>query len=158
MRTFAMVSVVVLLCLVVAGTALAENATKDECVAKTKEAAAMIKDKGLDAAVAEINKKDGKFVWKDSYVFLVGFDGKMLAHPMSPKLIGTNVLEMKDKADDPAKAKQLFKEFTAVAKGKGNGWVSYMWKNPDDPKGRGKISYIYRVPGKDMYTGAGIWE
>ncbi|HEU5359606.1 MAG TPA: cache domain-containing protein [Candidatus Deferrimicrobiaceae bacterium] len=158
MKKVLMAALAVLLGLFLAGNVMAESATKDECVAKTKEAAKMITEKGLDAAVAEINKKDGKFVWKDSYVFLVGFDGKMLAHPMSPKLIGTNVIDMKDKSDDPAKAKLLFKEFTEMAKGKGEGWVGYVWKNPDDPKGRQKISYIYRVPGKDMYTGAGIWE
>ncbi len=158
MRTIARSVPLVLLVLAFATLAFAGGATKDECVAKTKEAAAMVNEKGLDAAVAEINKKDGKFVWKDSYVFLVGFDGKMLAHPMSPKLIGTNVIDMKDKSEDPAKAKLLFKEFTETAKGKGEGWVTYAWKNPDDPKPRNKISYIFRVPGKDMYAGAGIWE
>ena len=158
MKKVLMAVLAVLLGLVLAGNVLAESATKDECVAKTKEAAKMINEKGLDAGAAEINKKDGKFVWKDSYVFLVDFDGKMLAHPMSPKLIGTNVIDMKDKSEDPAKAKLLFKEFTEVAKGKGEGWVTYAWKNPDDPKPRNKISYIYRVPGKNMYTGAGIWE
>jgi len=144
--------------LVFAGSVFAAGATKEECIAKTKEAAAMVNAKGLDAAVAEINKKDGKFVWKDSYVFLVDFDGKMLAHPMSPALIGKNVIDMGDKSEDPAKATKLFKEFSGVAKSKGEGWVGYMWKNPDDPKPRKKISYIFRVPGKDVYAGAGIWE
>ena len=148
--TLAVLGIAVSLCL--AGSAFAE-ATKDECVAKTKESAAMVNEKGLDAAVAEINKKDGKFVWKDSYVFLMDFDGKMLAHPMSPALIGTNVLDRRDKAD-----KLLFKEFVEVAKSKGEGWVDYMWANPGDPAPRKKISYIYRVPGKDLLMGAGIWE
>lgn len=158
MKKGAMALMALGLALVIAGTVFAAGATKDECIAKTKEAAKMIEEKGLDAAIAEINKKDGKFVWKDSYVFLVDFDGKMLAHPMSPKLIGTNVQAMKDKSEDPAKGTFLFQEFTEVAKTKGEGWVSYMWANPGDPKPRKKISYIYRVPGKNMYTGAGIWE
>ena len=95
--TLAVLGIAVSLCL--AGSAFAAGATKDECVAKSKEAAAMVNGKGLDAAVAEINKKDGKFVWKDSYVFLMDLDGKMLAHPLSPALIGKNVLDMKDKGD-----------------------------------------------------------
>lgn len=158
MKKAALTVVAVLLCLGMAANVFADSATKEECIAKTKDAAKMVSEKGLDAAVAEINKKDGKFVWKDSYVFLVDFDGKMLAHPMSQKLVGTNVIDMKDKSDDPAKAKLLFKEFTETAKSKGEGWVRYMWKNPDDPKARAKISYIFRVPGKDIYAGAGIWE
>ena len=87
----------------------------------------MVNEKGLDAAIAEINKKDGKFVWADTYVFLMDLDGKMLAHPMSPALIGKNVLDMKDKGEP---GKLLFKEFVEVAKGKGEGWVDYMWINP----------------------------
>jgi len=158
MKKIAIAGIAILLCLGLAGNVLAESATKDECIAKTKEAAKMINEKGLDAGVAELNKKDGKFVWKDSYVFLVEFDGKVLAHPMSPALIGKNVNDMKDKSEDPAKAKLLFKEFSELAKSKGEGWVGYMWSNPGDPKPRKKISHIFRVPGKDMYTAAGIWE
>ncbi len=158
MKRFSIAAVVVLAGLCLAASALAESATKDECVAKTKEAAKLIADKGLDAAVAEINKKDGQFVWKDSYVFLMDLDGKMLAHPKSPALIGKNLLDMKDKAVPPENGKFLFKEFVEVAKGKGDGWVEYMWANPGDPKPREKITYIYRVPGKDLFVGAGIWK
>ena len=158
MKKGAMALMALGLVLVFAGTVFAAGATKDECVAKTKEAAEMVNAKGLDASIAEVNKKDGKFVWKDSYVFLVDFDGKMLAHPMSPALIGKNVLDMKDKAEDPAKGKFLFKEFTEMAKTKGEGWLEYMWINPGDPKPRKKITYVYRVPGKNIYAGAGIWE
>jgi cytochrome c len=141
--------------LFLAGSAFADGATKDECMAKSKESAAMLNEKGLDAAVAEINKKDGMFVWKDTYVFLMDLDGKMLAHPMSPALIGKNLLEMKDKGEP---GKLLFKEFVEVAKGTGEGWVDYTWANPGDPKTRKKVTYIYRVPGKDMFVGAGIYE
>ncbi len=158
MRNFSIAALAVLAALCLAATALAESATKDECVAKTKEAAQMVADKGLDAAIAAINKKDGPFVWKDSYVFLMDLDGKMLAHPMSPALIGKNLLDMKDKAVPPESGKFLFKEFVEVAKGKGAGWVEYTWANPGDPKPRPKITYIYRVPGKDLFVGAGIWK
>ena len=151
--TLAVLGIAVSLCL--AGSAFAANATKEECVAKTKESAAMINAKGLDAAIAEINKKDGMFVWKDTYVFLMDLDGKMIAHPMSPALIGKNLLDMPDKGTP---GKLLFKEMVALAKGKGEGWVDYMWTNPGDPKPRKKVTYIYRVPGKDQFAGAGIYD
>ena len=151
--TLAVLGIAVSLCL--AGSAFAAGATKDECMSKSKESAAMVNEKGQDAAVAEINKKDGKFVWKDTYVFLMDLDGKMLAHPMSPALIGKNLLEMKDKGEP---GKLLFKEFVTVAKGTGDGWVDYMWTNPGDPKPRKKVTYIYRVPGKDLFVGAGIYD
>ena len=156
MKKAAVLTLAMLVGLFLAANAIAaEKATKEECVAKSKEAAQMINAKGLDEAIKEINNKQGKFVWKDTYVFLVDLGGKMLAHPMSPALVGTNVLAMKDKGDP---GKLLFKEFGDLAKGKGEGWVDYMWINPGDPKPRKKITYVYRVPGKDLYVGAGIYE
>ena len=107
-KAVAAAALVVELCL--AGNVFAESATKDECVAKCKEAAQLVTDKGIDAAIAEINKKDGPFVWKDSYVFLMDLEGKMLAHPIKPDLIGKNLLETPDKGPDK---KLFFKEFVA---------------------------------------------
>jgi signal transduction histidine kinase len=156
MRKVAVVTLALLFGLfLAANTVAAEKATKDECVAKTKEAAKLYSEKGEAEAIKQINDKQGKFVWKDTYVFMTDFDGKMLAHPMSPALVGTNVLGMKDKGEP---GKLLFKEFSEVAKGKGEGWVDYMWTNPGDPKPRKKTTYVYRVPGKNVYFGAGIYE
>jgi signal transduction histidine kinase len=156
MKRFTQVALGIAVILCLAGVAMAaDGATKDECVAKTKEAGKMVTDKGVDAAIAEVNKKDGKFVWKDTYVFLMDLDGKMIAHPMSPALVGKNVLDMKDKGDP---GKLLFVDFVKVAKEKGEGWVDYMWINPGDPKPRKKLTYIYRVPGKNVLAGAGVYE
>lgn len=154
MRKAALSILVVAIGLLLAGTVLADSATKAECMAKGKETAQFINEKGLDAAVAELNKKDGKFAWKDSYVFLMDFDGKMLGHP-NPKLVGANTLEMTDKAE---KGKPIFKEFIAVAKDKGEGWVDYMWPKPGETTPVKKVSFIYRVPGKDLLVGAGYYE
>ena len=154
MKKAALSVLVVAIGLLLAGTVLADSATKDECMAKGKETAQFINEKGLEAAVAELNKKDGKFAWKDSYVFLMDFSGKMLGHP-NPKLVGVNTLEMTDKAE---KGKPIFKEFVAVAKDKGEGWVDYMWPKPGETTPVKKVSYIYRVPGKDLLVGAGYYE
>src|SRR5512139_1113988 len=126
MRKAVIAALVVLAGLCLAASALAAGATKDECIAKSKEAAKMVADKGLDAVIAEINKKDGKFVWKDTYVFMMDLDGKMLAHPMSPALADKKVLDMKDQAGPAKKPKLLFKEFIETSKTKGEGWVEYM--------------------------------
>jgi signal transduction histidine kinase len=157
MKKAAIATLAILLSICLAGNVLAGSATKEECIAKSKEAAMMIEKEGLDAAVAEINKKDGKFVWKDTYVFLMDMDGKMLGHPMKPALIGKNLIGSTDKAEK-GKEKLLFKEMVNLAKSKGDGWVDYMWPKPGEEKPSKKISYIYRVPGKDLFVGAGIYE
>jgi cytochrome c len=58
----------------------------------------------------------------------------------------------------PHEPKLLFKEFVEVAKSKGEGWVDYMWPKPGEKAPSKKLSYIYRVPGKDVFVGAGVYE
>jgi len=132
------------------------KATKEECIQKSKEAAIMLKEDKA-AAIAEIANKEGKFVWKDTYVFLVELPGKMLAHPMKPSLTELpSLLEVTDKAED--KAKFIFEEFKDVAESKdAEGWVTYKWTT-NDGKLADKETFIYKVGGTDMYVGAGIYK
>jgi len=78
MRKVAVIMMVVFASVVFVVSALAESATKEECVAKCKEAAQLITEKGMDAAFQELQKKDGKFVWKDSYVYVLDLRGHIL--------------------------------------------------------------------------------
>ncbi len=130
------------------------GATREEVITKCQEAAKMIQDKGIEAAKAAIGDKKGPFVWKDTYVFLMDMDAKMLAHPIKPELIQRNdLLQVKDTAGKP-----LFLEFVEVANSKGKGWVNYMWPKPGQEKPAAKSSYIYRVPGTQYIVGAGIYK
>ena len=130
-----------------------QAATKEECVIKCHEAAALINSKGLDEAIKEISDPKGPFVWKDSYVFLMNMEGKMLAHPMQPELTKLpHCLLITDPTD-----KALFVSFVNLAKTVGHGWVEYMWPRPGKKSPSKKITYIYRVPGKDLFVGAGVY-
>ena len=160
MKKLMMITVSVVLGLCLAGNALADvEADKQECVAKTEAAAAMMKNEGLVAALAETNKKDGKFVQGTIYVFTMNLDGVMIAHPMKPNLIGKNMLDFKDAA-----GKEFFKDFIAVAKDPGSGWVEYMWPKPGEDDPVAKISYILRVDltfgdSVEQYlVGAGVYK
>jgi len=114
MRKVAVIALVIMASVVLAASVMAESATKEECIANCKEAAQLITEKGLDAALPELNKKDGKFVWKDSYVFVMDFAGTHLTHPLRPEVVGKNVIEFKD-----SNGKFVVKEFIEVAKTKG---------------------------------------
>jgi cytochrome c len=157
MKKLVVSTLVVLAGLCLAASVFAESATKAECIAKSKEAAKMVSEKGQDAAVQEINKKDGKFVWKDTYVFMMDLKGNMLAHPMKPDLVGKNLMGATDKAAK-GQEKLLFKEFVELAQTKGEGWVPYMWPKVGETTPSKKITYVYRVPGKDLFVAAGIYE
>jgi signal transduction histidine kinase len=135
------------------GTAIAqEQATKEECIAKCKEAAALINEVGVDAATAKIQDVHGPFVWKDSYVYVAEMEGgKVLAHPMSPGMVGKSWGGLKD-----ANGKMFGAELIEVAR-KGEGWVEYVWPKGSEKKLCQKQTYVYRVPGKDIYVAAGVW-
>ncbi len=148
--TTAMMSVILLFA---ADVFAGDTATKNECVVKCHEAAALINSKGVEAAIKIINDSTGPFVWKDSYVFLMNLDGRMLAHPIQPELmLHKHVLLMTDPLD-----KALFVHFVNLAKKVGQGWVEYMWPKPGKTSPSKKISYIYRVPNQDLFVGAGVY-
>jgi hypothetical protein len=130
-----------------------DSATKDECVIKCHEAASMISTKGLEAAEKIIGDPHGPYVWKDSYVFLMNLDGKMLAHPFKPELTHRKHVLL---ITDP-KGKALFVHFVNMARTTGEGWVEYMWPKPGKNTPWTKITYIYRVPGKNLFVGAGVY-
>ena len=130
-----------------------KSATKEECVVKSHEAAALINSKGLAAAIKEIGDPKGSFVWKDSYVFLMNLEGKMLAHPIQPELTQLpHCLLITDQTD-----KAIFVSFVNLARTTGQGWVEYMWPKIGKKAPSKKITYIYRVPGKDLFVGAGVY-
>jgi cytochrome c len=144
---------ILIVCLLSVSGWAEESATKEECVVKCHEAAAMITSKGVDAAIKEISNPKGAFVWKDSYVFLMNLDGKMLAHPFQPELTKQeHVLLMTDPTD-----KALFVHFVNLARKVGHGWVEYMWPKPGKTTPSKKLTYIYRVPNQDLFVGAGVY-
>ena len=164
MRKVAVIALVVMVSVAFAASVMAQSAVRDECVALSKDAAKFINEKGLDAAIAEINNKEGKFVTKNTYVFLMDLDGNRLAHPYAtprdPKIM--RIFDMKDTT-----GKLFVQEYIKVAKTKGEGWVEYMYPTPEElkkptsmkeKKSSKKISYVYRIPGKDLMVIAGFFE
>ena len=137
-----------------AGTLVAqEKATKEECVAKCKEAVELIKQVGFEAALAKIQDPKGPFVWKDSYIVVLDMtDAKTLAHPMTPGLVGKTLMGLKD-----SNGKMFATEMIEVARS-GEGWVQYMWPKPGEKTPSSKLSYILRIPGENAMLCAGIYE
>jgi len=160
MKKFAAITLVIIAGIAHISNALADSAAKDICVAKVKEAVQMINEKGLDAAIAQINRKDGGFAWKDSYVFVVDFQGRTVANPLFPDHVGMNQMGLTNKD-----GRMIVQEFIEIAKTKGEGWLEYMWPKPEEmqkPKDQRisskKESYVHRVPGQDMLAVAGVFE
>jgi cytochrome c len=162
MRKVAVIALVVMASVVLAASTLAESANKEECVTLCKEAAKFISEKGFYPGVEEINNKAGKFVLKNTYVYLMDLNGHLLAHPFNPQFIGRDMTGNKD-----TNGKMFIQEQLEVAKTKGEGWTEYMYPTPEESmkttpwkekKSSKKTSFVYRVPGKDLVVVAGIFE
>ena len=152
-RSIAVVStLLILMVMFLAVPALA--GTRDDCIAKCKEAGEFIKKEGVNAAIKEIGDKKGRFVWNDgvSYVFLMNMKAKMLAHPHKPELTKPDTLIEATDID----GKPFFVDFVKAAK-KGKGWTKYMWPVPGMEINKPKHTFIYRVPDTDYFVGAGFY-
>jgi cytochrome c len=135
-----------------ASMAWADQATRDEAVQKCAAAAQLVQEEGVDRAIQIINQRSGPFVWKDSYVFLMDMNGRVLAHPFVPELIERKDLLEVENSD----GQFLFVEFIKVAHEKENGWVDYMWPMPGQIEPVAKTTYIQRIPGTMFLVAAGI--
>jgi len=113
-----------------------EFATPEEAIAKVREAVRFLHDKGA-SGFAEFNNSAGRWVWKDSYVFVYDCRlDKMIAHPMRPDLVGRSVMQITDN-----NGKVIFKELCKAGEQARGGWVEYLWPKPGAGNLSRKLSY-----------------
>lgn len=129
MRKVAVTALAAMASVVLASTVMAQGGVKDECVALCKDAAKFMNEKGFYPTVFEINKKEGKFVSKNTYVFLVDMEGHLLAHPFNQQYIGMDMTGNKD-----SNGRLFVQDYIAVAKTKGEGWTEYIYPTPEELK------------------------
>ncbi|WP_114969248.1 cache domain-containing protein [Rhodoferax ferrireducens] len=139
---------------VVSVSALAQDhGTKDEAKALANAALSHIKKAGNEQAFKDFTADKANWTKKDLYVFVIDTKGAMLAHGANDKLVGKNLLELKDQNGKP-----FMRELTALAASKGDGWVEYDWAHPVTKKVEGKASYVKAIPGFDGGVGVGIYR
>jgi cytochrome c len=113
---------------IVCTNALAANdqASASEGEAMVKQAVALIKSAGPEKAYKVFtDHPDGAFKDRDLYVFVYDFDGNCLAQGANPKMVGKNLLIMKDADGNP-----FIKGMIDMVKSKGKGWYGpYKFNN-----------------------------
>jgi cytochrome c len=129
----------------------AEFGTPAQAEAMVKKAVAEIKANGKEKAFAEISNPKGKFIDKDLYVFVYDMNGKCVAHGFNQKMIGKELVEMKD-----PDGKFYVKERIEISKSKGKGWQDYKFTNPLSKKVENKTAYIEKVD--DVIVGCGAYK
>lgn len=130
-----------------------EFGTRDEAKAMVDAAVEHVKKVGSDQAFKDFTNKENK-AWqkKDLYVFAYTSAGVNVAHGANDKLVGKNLIELKD-----PNGKLLIQELRDTAK-KGGGWVEYDWPHPQTKKIESKISYTRMMTNFDGFVGVGVYR
>lgn len=129
-----------------------ERGSKDEAKALVEAAILHVKKVGIEQALKEFQADKATWTKKDLYVFAYDMEGTCRALGANEKMVGKNLLEMKD-----PNGKFIIKEFIAIVSSKGSGWVSYDFADPVTKKMGSKMSFVQKVPGFDGFVGVGVY-
>jgi signal transduction histidine kinase len=132
-------------------TAQEGGASADEATAMVKKGVALNKSSGKDKGYAEISNKGGQFIDRDLYLVVYGLDGTVRAHGANEKMVGKNLIELKD-----VDGKPFVKERVELAQAKGTFWQDYKFTNPVTKKIEPKSMYCEKLD--DAAVCGGIYK
>ena len=130
-----------------------KKGTAAEATAMVDKAIAHIKKVGRDKAFADISSPKGPFTDGDLYVVVYDLKGKVLAHGANAKMIGKDVIELRDndgKFFVKERVEMMSKSPTA------KGWQDYKFMNPVSRQIEPKSMYLQRF--EDVMVGCGIYK
>ena len=116
-----------------------------------KKGVAYIKANGPQKGYAEITSKAGQFRHQDLYLVVYGLDGVVHAHGANEKMVGRNLIELKD-----VDGKAFVKERVEMGKTKASFWQDYKFTNPENKKVEPKSMYCERL--EDTVVCGGIYK
>jgi cytochrome c len=128
-----------------------EGASPAEATAMVKKGVAFIKKEGKDKGYAEISSKTSQFKDRDLYLVVYGLDGVVRAHGANEKMIGKNLIDLKD-----VDGKAFVKERVELAAAKGTFWQDYKFTNPTNKKIEPKSMYCEKL--EDSAVCGGIYK
>ena len=127
--------------------------TAAEATAMVQKAIAHIKKVGREKAFADFTSKQPPWVDRDLYVVVYDMKGKVLAHGANDKMVGRDVLELRDN-DGKYFVKERVEMMSKGADAKG--WQDYKFMNPVSKQIEPKSMFIHRF--EDLIVGCGIYK
>lgn len=139
------------LVLFTAAVRAADAGTPAEAEALVKKVVASIKANGPEKTFDEVTI--GKsYKDRDLYAYVYDLNGKCLAHGANAKLVGKDLIGLKDPDGKP-----VIKIVLDMAKEKGKGWSEPVkFRNPTTDKIQTRVNYSERVG--DFVVGAGVFK
>jgi methyl-accepting chemotaxis protein len=121
----------------------------DEARAMVEKAAALIKQRGLQAATQVFRQPGGGFLDRDLYIFVTDREGRYHVHGAKPTMEGKRVHEVPG-IDGDRFARESWQATT------GNHWVEYSIINQVTGKVQPKASYVVAISDQ-LLVGCGIY-
>ena len=139
---------------VMATTAVAaeQRVTPKEAEAMVKKGVAYIKATPRDKAMADITDPKGQFVDRELYLTVYKMDGTALAHGANAKMVGKNMLELRD-----GNGKPHIRERMEMARTQSTFWQDFSFINPVNRKLEPKQMYCEKTPDELVVCG-GIYK
>ncbi|MGC9514051.1 cache domain-containing protein [Methanocrinis sp.] len=115
------------------------------------EAAAYAQENGREKALEAFGDRDGEFVDGNRYIFAYDFDGRVLAHPIQPELVG------EDRSEEPDHYGAHFIRDLMDAAEEGTGLVYYSYPDPAKKMTPSvKLGYV-RAVDEEWWLGSEIY-
>ncbi|MYN07905.1 cache domain-containing protein [Pseudoduganella aquatica] len=128
------------------GLHAAEHGTEKEAEDLVAKTIAQMKAEGQDKVLAQINSRAAGTELKDLFVFVYDYGGTMLAMGPNKKMVGKNLIDMKDVDGTP-----LAKGMIDMVKAKGKGWYGpYKFSNPQTSSYEYKKAYCQQAVGETL--------
>jgi polar amino acid transport system substrate-binding protein len=124
--------------------------TVEALVAFVEKAYEYAREQGKEAALAEFNNRNGRFVEGELYVFAYDLEGNTLALPFQRDLVGKNRWNVID-----AKGVLFIQGLIRMAQS-GGGFLHYLYLDPEDGAVEPKLSYVMMAD-QDWVLGAGVY-
>ena len=152
-RILSVFAAVLMLAIGMPAAAQDKKGTAAEATAMVEKAIAHIKKVVRDKAFADFSSKQAPWVDRDLYVVVYDMKGKVLAHGANEKMIGKDVIELRDND-----GKYFVKErVEMMSKGpEAKGWQDYKFMNPVSKAIEPKSMYLRRY--EDLIVGCGIYK
>ena len=129
-------------------------ATPQEVYDKVVEAAAFLSKAGKEG-LKEFENPQGKFVWKDTYVWVTECEGIYCSLGPQSQLVGLGISKVKCYKTGKFYILILCDRVQANPSG---AWVEYWWPKPGVEKPQRKVSFMKQVPGQPFQVVAGVFD
>lgn len=117
-----------------------------------QSASGFVAAEGEQAALAEFQKKDGRYSFGEMYVYAYDRNGTLIAHPYQPELVGTDRSNWTDARGLP------FVRLGNATASSGGGFIAYLYPAPQNGTIDEKALDLYEPKlGYVAPAGDGIW-